>query len=391
MNLRNLWNHWLRIRRFLDRLALPLGLAGLVAVVAYNWRQWQQDKKRLAHLQQAPPLPPLEEWPQLPLVSVLVAAWNEAQFIERHIESFMALRYPKKELVICAGGSDGTFALAKQYEGAHVKILEQQPGEGKQKSLARSFPLTLGDIIFLTDADCFLDDEAFEHTLYPVACGNEQVTTGGSRPHPELLENPLVLAQAASDLSMYSNYDAPDYLPGLLGRNAAITRVLLARTNGFEVPAPTGTDYVLAKILVAAGVHIRQLRHSQVATAYPTTASDYVNQQRRWLRNVALYGTRFGNPAEVGRSLLLSISGLTMILLPIMSLVLGKLLLVLWYLVLAYGFCSRVRQLHFMKAVVPLPFSWRQYGYLLFSLLLDFIAWILPLFDYPSRRRQTSW
>ena len=123
-------------------------------------------------------MPPLDAWPELPLVSVLVAAWNEAAHINRHIESFLALRYPNKELVLCAGGNDGTLDLAYACAGPQVELLPQAPGEGKQRALARSFHQARGEVIFLTDADCELADEPFERTLWPVIGYGEQVATG---------------------------------------------------------------------------------------------------------------------------------------------------------------------------------------------------------------------
>ena len=101
------------LRTRLDRYALPLVLSGAAAAAIYNWRLWERDKALLARKGEAEPLLPLESWPERPMVSVLVAAWNEREHIERHIESFLALRYPHKELVLCAGGEDGTTEFAK--------------------------------------------------------------------------------------------------------------------------------------------------------------------------------------------------------------------------------------------------------------------------------------
>ena len=100
------------INRLANRHAGKLLVVGLVGVAFYNWRQWQKDKAFLAVRSEPEPLPPLETWPELPLVSVLVAAWNESEHIDRHIQSFLALRYPHKELVLCAGGNDDTYERA---------------------------------------------------------------------------------------------------------------------------------------------------------------------------------------------------------------------------------------------------------------------------------------
>ena len=148
--------------------------------------------------QEPEPLPPPVDWPALPPVSILVAAWNEAARIDGHIESFRALRYPRKELVLCAGGDDGTYERACRHAGPAVIVLRQEPGEGKQRALARAFAETRGEIIFLTDADCLLTDEAFERTLRPVAIGEEQAATGGLRPLDGQLGDSFVFAQADS-------------------------------------------------------------------------------------------------------------------------------------------------------------------------------------------------
>jgi hypothetical protein len=105
-------------------------LVGLVGVSLFQTRLWQRDKALLVSREVTQPLPPVENWPKLPKVTALVAAWNEGLYIEEHIESFLALRYPDKQLVLVAGGDDGTLEMARRYACAQVKIMEQQPGEG---------------------------------------------------------------------------------------------------------------------------------------------------------------------------------------------------------------------------------------------------------------------
>jgi cellulose synthase/poly-beta-1,6-N-acetylglucosamine synthase-like glycosyltransferase len=362
----------------------------LVAVSFYNWFLWQKDKKTLATGKTLPPRLPLTKWPALPPVSVLVAAWNEAAHIERHIGSFLKLRYPHKELIICAGGTDTTYNLAQQYAGEMVRVLRQEPGEGKQRALARSLPHSRGDIIFLTDADCLLDDDAFERTLYPVASGLEQVCTGGSQPLPEQLTNPFVLPQAA--VQLVSSLRTADYAPGLLGRNCAVERSLLVTSEGLLAPAATGTDYVLTKMLVQSGANIRQLPTSRVFTSFPTTAASYVRQQRRWLRNVALHGQRFGATGEVRASLRTSLLGLVMLLLPVLALLLAfPLLLLFWLLLVWHAFWGRMRALHFFTVLYDISPKQQTVFNLPLLILLDFVAWSQPLLDYLSTARQKEW
>ncbi len=378
----------------LKRYSALLWGGAAVAVAWHNWRRWQQDKRLLATHQQVAATPSLSWWPELPLVSVLVAAWNEGERIEQHIQHVLALRYPNKELILCAGGQDGCYETARSYQNqsqstSQVRVMEQQAGEGKQNALHRCLPYAQGSIVFLTDADCLLDDEAFERTLYPVVAGNTQVSTGSSQPHPSQLANSFVATQVASQL--YGDLHAPSYGEGLLGRNCALNRALLEQSGGLAASAPTGTDYVLAKMLLRQGVKIRQVPHSRVVTTYPTEIAAYIRQQRRWVRNVALHGLRFQAFGEVKASLTTSLVGFMMLLLPILSLAGRKNALFVWLLLLWHGVLSRVRYLYIVQAVFGVPIRLKQLILQPFMLLLDCIAWSQPLLDYLLPERRKEW
>lgn len=371
------------------RHANKLLLAGLVAVACYNYWLFRRDKVSLREKSDIEALPAPETWPRLPKVSVLVAAWNEEANIHRHIRSFKELRYPHKQLVLCAGGTDRTYAMAAEWAGSDVTVLEQRAGEGKQRALRRCLDSAGGKVVFLTDADCLLDDEPFERTIYPIVIGREKVCTGGSRPFPEMMTVPFVVAQAAPNL--YSTFHAPTYASGLLGRNCAIDRRLLESSRGLDAPAATGTDYVLAKMVSRTGARIRHLPESRIATEYPTTVQGYLRQRRRWLRNVALHGWRFGATDEMQASLFTSLVGLAMLVLPLSTFVLGKAGIVAWLVLLTHAFLSRLRYLRFTETILGYRNTWRQVLIQVPALLLDFVAWSRPLLDYVRKDSHKVW
>jgi cellulose synthase/poly-beta-1,6-N-acetylglucosamine synthase-like glycosyltransferase len=365
------------------------GALGLAALLYHNWRLWQQDKANLNRRNITAALPALETWPTQPKVSVLVAAWNETTNIDRHIQSFMQLRYPNKELILCAGGNDGTYQRVLRWSGNQVKVLEQAPREGKQHALRRCLRHSDGAIIFLTDADCVLSDEAFERTLYPVICETELACSGTYQPYPEQVSNPFVTSQAASQI--YSAMHNSRYAAGLSGANCAIERSLLERSGGLDAPAATGTDYVLAKMLTSTGAQIRQEPRSLVATEYPESASSYIRQQRRWLRNVVLHGWRFGANAEVRACLHTSATGLAMLILPLSALFVGAPSLVVWLLLYTHALLSRIRYLRFANVAIGTPFGIKQMAIQAPMLLLDFAAWSRPLLDFLSAAGRNTW
>lgn len=393
MNLRHLWNRWLYLRRILDRLALPLGIVGLAAVAAYNWRQWQRDKEQLAQLGPAPPLPPLEEWPQLPLISVLVAAWNEAQCIERHIESFLGLSYPNKELVLCAGGTDGTLGFTKKYESTSVRILEQLPGEGKQRALEKALPVALGDLIYLTDADCILNDDVFERTVWPIVAGDGVAVTGTSRPIYESTNDPFVHYQWTPQRYRELT-DTSSESQGLLGRNCAVTRSVLTEAWSANYTIPTGTDYYLALRIRQLGHAIQRVQASNIESQYPTTVAAYIRQRSRWLRNLFILGYRFRDNSQVYHAMQAMLTGVAFLLMPLLPIFVGYLGLWIWAVAWLFVGLTRFRYIHCVQTSesgetigIGILFSldlWR-------VLVADFVSWTRPLVDMWCKERREQW
>jgi cellulose synthase/poly-beta-1,6-N-acetylglucosamine synthase-like glycosyltransferase len=364
-------------------------LAALAGVCLNQWRLWQKDRAFLRQVRPPPPTPPLADWPQLPLVTLLVAAWNEAPQIRSFIASLASLRYPHKQLVLVAGGDDGTFTLAQAYAGPQVVVLPQWPGDGKQRALRRGFDHALGQVIYFTDADCRLDDLSFESLLWPLAAGQEQAVTGASRPFPADLRRPIILNQAAPQI--YSAYHAPRYAAGLLGRNCAVTRTLLAATCALDHSAPTGTDYVLAKALLQTGARLRHQPASQVATRYPARLLPYLRQQRRWLLTLYRHGRRFSAPPDQRAALQTMHLGLLMLALPLAAPLLGPWLLTLWALLALHACLSRVRYLAFTARILSIKPTLRAYLSIPFCFLIDLLAWARPLLDFLTPHRQVPW
>jgi cellulose synthase/poly-beta-1,6-N-acetylglucosamine synthase-like glycosyltransferase len=372
---------------FLNQHSLALFAAGALAAGAYNLWKWRQDARRAARFAAGRGAdPPLDSHEQ---VSVLVAAWNEAENIPRHVQSFLALRYPHKELVLCAGGQDQTYPLACSYSGPSVIVLPQQPGEGKQAALRRGLEYTHGTVIFLTDADCFLDDRSFEGTLRPVLCGDEAAATGASRPPAEQWRSVFVASQAIPPL--YAALWAPEYSSGLLGRNSAVRKAVLVQARGLEQEAPTGTDYVLAKRLLTHGARIRQVAGSLVPSRFPGGVRAYLRQQRRWQRNVAFYGRRLGAPEETRAALVNSLTGLGMLLLPWAGPAGFPFLGALWAALYLYALFSRLRYAWAVRRAFGLQLPRGLAAFQPWMLWIDFWAWSLPLWAALRRPRRENW
>jgi cellulose synthase/poly-beta-1,6-N-acetylglucosamine synthase-like glycosyltransferase len=373
----------------LDTLFILVGVLGCVAIVALNLRSWQADRSLAQHLKDEPQTPAVLQ--AYPKVSVLVAAWNEAPIVREHIHSFLALRYAPKELVLCAGGTDGTYAIACEYQGEQVRVLEQAAGEGKQPALERGYKLATGALVFLTDADCLLTDDAFERTLMPLINEGARVATGHVEPLSSQQSQPFVLHRWFNEL--YVNMRRSEVSAGLDGRNTALQRAILDETGAFFSGVRSGTDYVLAKNLLRAGCQIRYMRASSLPTPYMTTVREYWRQQTRWLRNVVLHGLRYGARSEVISNLIPSLTSAAMLTLPWLALLFPPLfapLLLVWLWLALHALLSRVRYMRFGELVSGRSFG-KGYGWLPLYIALDFVIWASVLLQYPSRKGRGRW
>jgi glycosyltransferase involved in cell wall biosynthesis len=322
-------------------------------------------------------------------VSALVAAWNEAEHIQGHIESFLKLRYPHKQLVLVAGGEDGTFELAQRYAGEQVIVLRQEPGEGKQRALRRGLGKLSGEIVYLTDADCLLDDESFERVLYPIVIEQEEAVGGRFAPLTDQRTHPFVQMQWCID--NYGRSWMGDYMQGLVGRNAALTRGLLAKTGDFSRQVQIGTDYVLARQILGTGRRIAYRHHSMVITDFHTTFQAYMQQQTRWLRNILIHGIDFGAQDQVQAALLQCISGVLFGVMTAGALLCRGAGAAGWVVLVIYAWLGRVRYLRFGQQSLNLRIKRRTYLLAPFYFLLD--QWMLAnaFFTWLIKSKRLMW
>ncbi len=284
-----------------------------------------------------------------PKLTILVAAWNEGDNIQPFIQSYLDLDYPRKELILCAGGSDGTYQKAVQYAGGSVVVIPQKPGEGKQRALRRGFEHSTGDILLLTDADCLLNQDALMRLVDPILQGEDLVTSGHCKPKRSQLSHPFVFYQYALQQRRQPAIQKRKYLKALLGRNCAIHRTVLEEVGSFNEEISIGTDSFLAKKVITRGYQIRLVPESVVETEFPSSLRAYFHQRSRWKRNGILHNLKFRLYRRVGSALFHSTRGLTLLVLPILGLWFGWSILFLWASIIAYSFLVRFKYVYSLR------------------------------------------
>jgi len=97
----------------------------------------------------------------LPEVTLMVAAYNEKDYIRQKIDNCLALDYPTEKLhifFVTDGSDDGTPEIIAQYN--RVKLFHQEGRAGKISAVNRVMPMVQSPITIFCDANTMLNVEA---------------------------------------------------------------------------------------------------------------------------------------------------------------------------------------------------------------------------------------
>ncbi len=104
---------------------------------------------------------PLYEFEEMPSCTLIVAAYNEADYMRRKIENTLSLEYPAgklKFIFVTDGSSDRTPEIVGMYP--EIKLLHEDARRGKISAVHRAIQQVDTDLLVFTDANTFLNTEA---------------------------------------------------------------------------------------------------------------------------------------------------------------------------------------------------------------------------------------
>ena len=171
----------------------------------------------------------------LPLVSILIPAYNGEQWIANTITSALGQSWPRKEIVIVDDGStDQTLAVARQFQSGSVSVVTKE-NEGASAARNRAFSMCQGDYVQWLDADDLLAPDKISAQI-------KALENGGSKR--------TLLSSAWGRFAFRT--DRADWSPTLLWNNLSPLDWLLRKLQ-HNLFMQTGTWLVSRELSEAAG------------------------------------------------------------------------------------------------------------------------------------------
>ncbi len=113
-----------------------------------------------------------QSFPDLPAISILIAAYNEERNIEARVRDIAAQSYPKQKLTVLIGSDGSTDETNEilqhlQSEFPWLRTVFYKSNRGKSSVLDDLFQYVDTEIIVFTDADVRFEAEALTHIVRP--------------------------------------------------------------------------------------------------------------------------------------------------------------------------------------------------------------------------------
>ena len=110
----------------------------------------------------------MPDYSNLPSLTVIVAAYNEQDFIEQKIQNTLSLDYPKDKIeyiFVTDGSSDDTPNIVAKHP--EIKLLHSPERKGKIAAMHRTMHEVTTEVVVFTDANTFLNKQQTDTTDFP--------------------------------------------------------------------------------------------------------------------------------------------------------------------------------------------------------------------------------
>jgi biofilm PGA synthesis N-glycosyltransferase PgaC len=229
--------------------------------------------------------PPIINPAELPTLSLIVAAYNEENFIEEKIRNTLNLTYPEDKIqyiFITDGSTDHTPEIILRY--AQITLMHKPERTGKIPAVHRAMQEIKTDVVIFTDANTFLNKESLINICRHYNDEKVGCVSGEKRVHIE------DVADATAGEGFYWKYESKlkQWDAELYSVVGAAGELFSVRTKLFEaVPA----DTILDDVMISQRIAEKGYRIVYEPEAYATeTSSENVDEEMKRKVRIAAGG-----------------------------------------------------------------------------------------------------
>lgn len=221
-------------------------------------------------------------------VSVIVPAYNEEKSIAASIESLLTQDYKDYEIVVVDDGSkDGTYEVARRYEGPKVTVIHQE-NKGKAEALNAGIRSATGTLVLTVDADTRLSRGALTALASRFVSDSKLGALSGN----VKVDKPRGLLQRLQEVEYttgiglsrkgQSMLASVMIVPGPIAafRKDAVEKVRYFSTNTFA------EDFDMTLAILKARYRVEYEDKAIAYTIAPKGVEDLIRQRRRWYRGM---------------------------------------------------------------------------------------------------------
>ena len=102
-----------------------------------------------------------------PSVTLIIPCYNENHIIREKIQNSLTMKYPRSKLeiiVVDSASTDGTTETVRSFSDK-IELIEQPERVGKATAINEAIKKATGEIVVLTDADAFVDENAVKNLI----------------------------------------------------------------------------------------------------------------------------------------------------------------------------------------------------------------------------------
>lgn len=232
----------------------------------------------------------LSDFEYLPIVNIIIPAWKEGEIFRGCLLKISKLSYPNLNIIVNAGGSDETIKIANSFKNyKNFVIIYQEEGQGKIKAINDCLKHVSEGIIYLIDADIYLDYKIFLQMLYTILKGNEKIAISFIKPHNSIKNRDLVqyvfINRYPWFLHKFSKYTES------VSQNTVISYDVIDNVKEFSRGKLADDGYVIGSDIRKRGYKIFVMSNNMVESFnFPLKIKNYVSQNLRWLENFLFTG-----------------------------------------------------------------------------------------------------